>query len=67
MLGSDDGDVDVFFDSVDSFSAQDCLLATKFSCDYEEIWVKEPVSVKERRERFLQGMGLTHASSKVCS
>nr|KYP67836.1 WD repeat-containing protein 44 [Cajanus cajan] len=67
MLGSDDGDVDVFFDSVDSFSAQDCLLATEFGCDYEEIWVKEPVSVKERRERFLQGMGLTHASSKVCS
>ena len=29
--------------------------------------VKEPVSVKERRERFLQGLGLADSSSKVCS
>ncbi|CAJ1974685.1 unnamed protein product [Sphenostylis stenocarpa] len=32
-----------------------------------EIWVNEPVSVKERREKFLQGMGLDDGSSKVCS
>ncbi|KAL2342937.1 hypothetical protein Fmac_004222 [Flemingia macrophylla] len=67
MLGSDDGDIDVFFDSVDSLSTQDCVLAKEFCCGYEEIWVKEPVSVKERRERFLQGMGLADASSKGCS
>ncbi|TKY60413.1 WD repeat-containing protein 44 [Spatholobus suberectus] len=73
MLGSDDGDIDVFFDSVDSLSAQDSVLAKeefgfeRCGCDYDEIWVKEPVSVKERRERFLQGMGLADASSNVCS
>ncbi|KAJ1412942.1 WD40/YVTN repeat-like-containing domain superfamily [Sesbania bispinosa] len=73
MLSSDDGDIDVFFDSVDSLSAQDSVLAKEefgyggCGCDYDEIWVKEPVSVKERRERFLQGMGLADTSSKVCS
>ena len=29
--------------------------------------VKDPVSVKERRECFLQGLGLADSSSKVCS
>ncbi|KAG5071276.1 hypothetical protein JHK86_006487 [Glycine max] len=29
--------------------------------------VKDPVSVKERREHFLQGLGLVDSSSKVCS
>ncbi|CAJ1937863.1 unnamed protein product [Sphenostylis stenocarpa] len=73
MLGSDDGDIDVFFDSVDSLSAPDSVLAKeefiseRYGCDYGEIWVKEPLSVKERRERFLQNLGLDDASSsKVC-
>ena len=47
----------MFFDSVDSLSAQDFVLAKEEfgsgRCGYDEIWVKEPVSVKERRERFL--------------
>ncbi|KAK7318465.1 hypothetical protein RJT34_03167 [Clitoria ternatea] len=74
MLSFDDGDIDVFFDSVDSLSAQDdSVLETeefgseRCGCDYDEIWVKEPVSVKERRELFLQGLGLANASCKVCS
>jgi len=73
MLGSDDGDIDVFFDSLDSLSAQDSVLAKeefdseRYGCDYGDIWVKEPVSVKERRERFLQDLGLDYASSsEVC-
>ncbi|XP_028243898.1 uncharacterized protein LOC114421954 isoform X1 [Glycine soja] len=71
MLGYDDDDIDVFFDSVDSLSAQDSVLGKEGfdseRCGYDEIWVKEPVSVKERRERFLQGLGLADAASKVCS
>lgn len=74
MLGSNEGDIDVFFDSVDSLLAQDPVLAKEEFCsercgcgDYDEIWVKEPVSVKERRERFLQALGFADASSKVCS
>lgn len=75
MLSSDEGDNDVFFDSLDSLSAQDCVLAKKeFSsesegCGYDhEVWVNEPLSVKERRGRFLQAMGLADTSaSKVCS
>ncbi|WVZ24526.1 hypothetical protein V8G54_003070 [Vigna mungo] len=73
MLDSDDGDIDVFFDSLDSLSAQDSVLgkeefgSERCGCDYGDIWVKEPASVKERRERFLQDLGLDDASSsKVC-
>ncbi|KAK7369469.1 hypothetical protein VNO80_11508 [Phaseolus coccineus] len=63
MLGSDDGDIDVFFDSVDSLSAQDSVLAKeefdseRCGCGCGDIWVKE------RRERFLQDLGLDYASS----
>ena len=50
MLGYDDDDIDVFFDSVDSLSAQDSVLGKEGfdseRCGYDEIWVKEPVSVK---------------------
>ncbi|XP_027341530.1 WD repeat-containing protein 44-like isoform X2 [Abrus precatorius] len=70
MLSSGDGDIDIFFDSVDSLPTQDSVLAIgseRCDYDYDEIWVKEPISVKERRERFLHGMGLADASSKVCS
>ena len=31
------------------------------------VFVNEPVSVMERREKFLQEMGLGDGSSKVCS
>ncbi|XP_019434531.1 PREDICTED: WD repeat-containing protein 44-like isoform X2 [Lupinus angustifolius] len=65
MLISNGGHGDVFFDSVDSLSPpQECVL-TKQELGYE-VWVNEPLSVKERRERFLQGMGLVEDSSKVC-
>ncbi|CAL0305287.1 unnamed protein product [Lupinus luteus] len=65
MLISNGGHGDVFFDSVDSLSPpQECVL-TKQELGYE-VWVNEPLSVKERRERFLQGMGLVEGSSKVC-
>ncbi|TKY73855.1 WD repeat-containing protein [Spatholobus suberectus] len=66
MLISDEGDCDVFFDSVDCLSPTQESVLTEEEFGYE-IWVNEPVSVKERRERFLQGMGLADASSKVCS
>ncbi|XP_061342511.1 uncharacterized protein LOC133288708 isoform X2 [Gastrolobium bilobum] len=55
----DDDDLDVFFDSVDWLSPPQ-----EFGYD---VWMNEPLSVKERRERFLQGMmGLDDASPKVC-
>ncbi|CAL0306652.1 unnamed protein product [Lupinus luteus] len=69
MLSSNEGDNDVFFDSIDSLSPQDCGLTKQgFSSDYE-IWVNEPLSVKERRRRFLQAMGLLYetSGSKICS
>ncbi|KAK7247556.1 hypothetical protein RIF29_42441 [Crotalaria pallida] len=76
MLSSDEGDNDEFFDSVENLSAQDYGLAKQeFSSESErcgygyEIWVNEPLSVKERRGRFLQAMGLadTTSASKACS
>lgn len=71
MLSSDDdGDIDVFYDSLDSLSGQDSVIDEEefgFERRYDEIWVNEPVSVKERRELFLQGMGLTYSSSKILS
>ncbi|KAE9584223.1 putative transcription factor WD40-like family [Lupinus albus] len=68
MLSSNEGDNDVFFDSIDSLSPQDCgLTKQEFSSEYE-IWVNEPLSVKERRGRFLQAMGLFETSaSKISS
>ncbi|KAI5384222.1 autophagy-related protein 16 isoform X1 [Lathyrus oleraceus] len=71
MLSSDDdGDFDVFYDSLDSLSGQESVLAEEefgFEWRYDEIWVNEPVSVKERRELFLQGMDLAYSSSKILS
>ncbi|KAF1865062.1 hypothetical protein Lal_00004436 [Lupinus albus] len=65
MLISDERDSDVFFDSLDCLSPpQECVL-TKQKFGYE-IWVNEPLSVSERREKFLQGMSLVDDSSKVC-
>ena len=66
MLISDEGDSDVFFDSVDCFSPTRDSVLTEQEFGYE-IWVNEPVSVMERREKFLQEMGLGDGSSKVCS
>ncbi|RDX65260.1 WD repeat-containing protein 44, partial [Mucuna pruriens] len=67
MLISDEGDCDVFFDSVDCLSPTEESVFTEREGFGYEIWVNEPVSVKERRERFLQGIGLEDGSSKVCS
>ncbi|KAF5176720.1 Wd repeat-containing protein 44-like [Thalictrum thalictroides] len=60
MLKSNDGD-DLFYDSVDSFRSCDSLSPEEspsqiVELDYR-IWKSEPVSVLERRNRFLQGMG----------
>lgn len=70
----DDGDIDLFYDSLDSLTGEDSVLdeegfgSERRGCFvYDEIWVNEPISVKERRERFLQGMDLAYSSSKVCS
>ncbi|BAT79216.1 hypothetical protein LR48_Vigan04g135900 [Vigna angularis] len=65
MLVSDEGDFDVFFDSVDCFSPTQGSALTEEESSYE-IWANEPVSVKERRGKFLQGMGWDDDSSKVC-
>lgn len=61
---SDEGDNDVFFDSLEclSPSKEDSLL-TKQDLGYE-LWLNEPISVKERKQRFLQEMGLVDASSQ---
>lgn len=70
MLNSDDGDSDVFFDSVDCLPPPQESLLTPQQQQQEfgyEIWVNEPLSVKERKERFLRGMGLVDASSEVSS
>lgn len=70
----DDGDIDLFYDSLDSLTGEDSVLdeegfgSERRGCFvYDEIWVNEPISVKERRERFLRGMDLAYSSSKVCS
>ena len=61
MLRSDEGEDDVFFDSMDQLSCGESVHAKEeLGCgklDYE-IWRNEPRSVRERRESFLLGMGL---------
>ncbi|KAL4276751.1 hypothetical protein HN51_059401 [Arachis hypogaea] len=60
MLLSDDGGEDeVFFDSLD------CLSPPHDDDDDEfgyEVWMNEPLCVEERRERFLQRMGMVSVS-----
>lgn len=60
MLRSDEGEDDVFFDSMDHLSCEESVRAKEeLGCgklDYE-IWRNEPRSVRERRESFLRGMG----------
>ncbi|KAE9608706.1 putative transcription factor WD40-like family [Lupinus albus] len=58
MLISNEEDSDVFFDSVDYLSP-----LQEFGY---KVWVNEPLSVKERREKFSQWMGLVDGTSKVC-
>ncbi|XP_022751994.1 WD repeat-containing protein 44-like [Durio zibethinus] len=61
MLSSDEGENDVFFDSLDCLSVEEPVLAKAKleggKLEYE-IWMNEPRSVKERRESFLRGMDL---------
>ncbi|XVE83317.1 hypothetical protein DITRI_Ditri16bG0079100 [Diplodiscus trichospermus] len=61
MLSFNEGETDVFFDSFDSLSVEEPVLAQEElegrKLEYE-IWMNEPRSVKERRESFLQGMDL---------
>lgn len=58
MLSSDEGESDLFFDSVDYL---------ELGCDKLEydIWLNEPQSVKERRQGFLRGMGLGGFASNI--
>jgi len=65
LMISDEGDNDVFFDSLEclSPSKEEDSLLTKQDIEYE-LWLNEPVSVKERKEKFLQKMGLVDASSQ---
>lgn len=65
MLSSDDGENDVFFDSVDLSSQESIVAKEEPGCsklEYE-IWMNEPPSVKERRESFLRKMGLAEFDS----
>ncbi|CAI8598862.1 unnamed protein product [Vicia faba] len=59
MLISDEGDNDVFFDSLDCFSPSQ----ESFTFGYE-FWLNEPISVKERKQNFLQEMGFVDDSSE---
>ncbi|KAH0969665.1 hypothetical protein GBA52_028457 [Prunus armeniaca] len=68
MLSSDDGENDVFFDSVDLSSQESIVAKEEPGCsklEYE-IWMNEPPSVKERRESFLRKMGLAEFDSAKC-
>ncbi|XP_077241350.1 uncharacterized protein LOC143881899 [Tasmannia lanceolata] len=61
MPVSNDEGVDVFFDSLDYSSYEDSLNVNSepvFGKFNYEIWREEPRSIHERRQRFLDGMGL---------
>ncbi|MED6161854.1 hypothetical protein PIB30_064679 [Stylosanthes scabra] len=60
LLSDDDGDDQVFFDSLDCLSPPFHHDDGEF--DYE-VWMNEPLCVEERRERLLQRMGLVSVSS----
>ncbi|KAB1210296.1 putative WD repeat-containing protein C3H5.08c [Morella rubra] len=70
MLSSDEGEIDLFFDTTDCLSSEESVVAEEVGSvqlDYG-IWMNEPLSVRERRESFLRGMGLAEfASLKICS
>ncbi|GLU12517.1 hypothetical protein SLE2022_291910 [Rubroshorea leprosula] len=71
MLSSDEGDGDVFFDSVDCLSNEESVVAKEgagcLKLGYE-IWMDEPQSIKQRRRRFFHGMGLDEfvPENEVC-
>ncbi|KAG6657366.1 WD repeat-containing protein 44-like [Carya illinoinensis] len=70
MLRSDEGEIDVFFDSTDCCSSVDSVADEALGSIHLEygVWMNAPVSVKERREVFLRGMGLSElASPKICA
>ncbi|KAJ7956990.1 WD repeat-containing protein 44 [Quillaja saponaria] len=71
MLSSNGGEFDTFFDSVECLSSKESVIAKEeLGSDRfgYQIWMNEPQSVKERRENFLQGMGLADIySSNICS
>ncbi|GMI93164.1 hypothetical protein like AT5G24320 [Hibiscus trionum] len=61
MLMSVEGGNDVFFDSLDSLSVEESILTEagpKGGNLAYGIWMDEPRSVEERREKFLRGMDL---------
>ncbi|OMO98311.1 hypothetical protein COLO4_14002 [Corchorus olitorius] len=69
MLSSDEGENDVFFDTLDCLPEEPVRAKEELDCgklEYE-IWMNEPRSVKERRESFLCGMDLVQfaKSSRV--
>ncbi|PSS26657.1 WD40-repeat-containing domain protein [Actinidia chinensis var. chinensis] len=62
MLSFDEGE-EVFFDSADNLSSEESAVKEDWlngNLEYE-IWLKEPRSVKERRESFLRGMGFVES------
>lgn len=61
MLISDEGENDVFFDSMDCLSVEELELEGGGKLDYE-VWMNEPQSVNERRQRFLNEMDLVEFS-----
>ncbi|GAU13195.1 hypothetical protein TSUD_303260 [Trifolium subterraneum] len=67
LMISDERDNDVFFDSSDCLSSPSReSLSTRPDFGYE-IWLNEPLSVKERKEKFLQVMGFVDDDdSKFC-
>lgn len=70
MLNSDEADIDIFFDSADFLPPQHSVLGEELGRNRffgYEVWVNEPRSVTERRQRFLQEMGFAKFSSSICS
>ncbi|XP_022950097.1 WD repeat-containing protein 44-like isoform X2 [Cucurbita moschata] len=64
MLSSD-GDADVFFDSEDYLPLEESLVTEEVDASKSgyEIWMREPQSIKKRREYFLQEVGLNEFAS----
>ncbi|XP_062225609.1 uncharacterized protein LOC133924191 [Phragmites australis] len=68
MARSESDKDDIFFDAFedirsarDTSSSEDCSTSDEISVTMKfeyEIWANKPISVQERRQRFLKGMGL---------
>ncbi|KAI9113873.1 hypothetical protein K1719_015124 [Acacia pycnantha] len=69
MLNSNEADIEIFFDSADFLPPQNSVLDEELASNKfgYEVWVNNPQSVKERRQRFFQEMGFDDFSSNVCS